>query len=127
MAYSKKILIAEDESALREVLHDRFEKSGYEVEVAKDGAEVMPMVQKIKPDIILLDLVMPKKNGFEVLAELKAHPDYKVIPVIVISNLGGDEDIKKSLTLGAVDYFVKAQHPMKEIVEKVEAILAKGV
>src|SRR3989344_2828061 len=102
MAYSKKILIAEDESALREVLHDRFEKSGYEVEVAKDGAEVMPMVQKIKPDIILLDLVMPKKNGFEVLAELKAHPDYKVIPVIVISNLGGDEDIKKSLTLGAV-------------------------
>ncbi|MEK7121932.1 MAG: response regulator, partial [Patescibacteria group bacterium] len=69
-------------------------------------------------DLVLLDLLMPKKDGFEVLKEVMNNPELKNLPIIVLSNLGGDEDIKKALALGAKDYFVKTQHPMSEIVEK---------
>lgn len=114
----KKILIAEDEDILLNVLKDRFEAEGWEVSVAKDGVEAMVAINKSKFDLVLLDLLMPKKNGFEVLKEVMDNPELKNLPIIVLSNLGGDEDIKKALALGAKDYFVKTQHPMSEIVEK---------
>jgi len=118
----KKILIAEDEDILLNVLKDRFEADGWEVSVAKDGVEAMEAIEKApkksKFDLVLLDLLMPKKDGFEVLKEVMGNPELKNLPIIVLSNLGGDEDIKKALALGAKDYFVKTQHPMSEIVEK---------
>ena len=114
----KKILIAEDEDILLNVLKDRFEVDGWEVTIAKDGMEAMEAIKKSKLDLVLLDLLMPKKNGFEVLKEVMDNPELKNLPIIVLSNLGGDEDIKKALALGAKDYFVKTQHPMSEIVEK---------
>lgn len=115
----KKILIAEDEDVLSNVLKDRFEAEGWEVTVAKDGIEAMEAIKKeLKFDLVLLDLLMPKKDGFEVLKEVKSNPELKSLPIIVLSNLGGDDDIKKALVLGANDYFVKTQHPMSEIVEK---------
>ncbi len=118
----KKILIAEDEDILLNVLKDRFEAEGWEVSVAKDGVEAMEAIEKApkksKFDLVLLDLLMPKKDGFEVLKEVMGNPELKNLPIIVLSNLGGDEDIKKALALGAKDYFVKTQHPMSEIVEK---------
>ena len=115
----KKILIAEDEDILLNVLKDRFEAEGWEVTTAKDGVEAMGAINKEpKLDLVLLDLLMPKKDGFEVLKEVRDNPELKNLPIIVLSNLGGDEDIKKALALGAKDYFVKTQHPMSEIVEK---------
>jgi len=114
-----KVLIVEDEEILSKVLQEKFIKENFEVKLAEDGAVVLSLVKSFKPNIIVLDLMLPKKSGFEVLQELKADPEVKNIPVIVLSNLGQDEEIKKALNLGAVDYFVKAQHPINEVVEKV--------
>ena len=122
----KKILIAEDEDILLNVLKDRFEVDGWEVTIAKDGMEAMEAIKKSKLDLVLLDLLMPKKNGFEVLKEVMDNPELKNLPIIVLSNLGGDEDIKKALALGAKDYFVKTQHPMSEIVEKAKKYESRG-
>lgn len=83
----------------------------------------MSLVKSFHPDLVLLDLILPKKDGFEVLQELKADPGLKQIPVVVLSNLGQDEEIKKALDLGAVDYLVKVQHPINEVVEKVRKYL----
>jgi len=117
-----KILIAEDEDALRNVLKDRFESEDWEVSTAKDGEEAIGLISKNSFDLVLLDLLMPKKDGFEVLKKVRKDPELKNLPIIVLSNLGGDEDIKKALALGANDYFVKTQHPMSEVVEKVNAL-----
>lgn len=123
----KKILIAEDEEILLNVLKDRFEAEGWDVSLAKDGVEAMESIKKSLPDLVLLDLVMPKKDGFEVLKEVRSNPEYKNLPIIIVlSNLGSDEDIKKALSLGANDYFVKTQHPMSEIVEKVKKYIVGG-
>lgn len=123
----KKILIAEDEDILLNVLKDRFEAEGWEVATARDGVETMEAIKKSLPDLILLDLLMPKKDGFEVLKEVRSNPEYKNLPIIIVlSNLGSDEDIKKALALGANDYFVKTQHPMSEIVEKAKKYEAGG-
>jgi len=117
-----KILIVEDEDVLSLVLEEKFKSEGYEVATAKDGGEAQSKTEKFKPDIILLDLILPKKGGLEVLESLKSDAELKLIPVVVLSNLEGDETIKKALALGAADYFVKTQHPIAEIVEKVGAI-----
>ena len=120
-----KILIVEDEDVLSLVLEEKFKSEGYNVEIAKDGEQAQPMVEKFKPDVILLDIILPKKGGLEVLESLKNDSDLKLIPVIVLSNLEGDESIKRALSLGAVDYFVKTQHPIAEIVERVEVLFAE--
>ena len=117
-----KILIVEDEKVLSSALSIKFENEGFEVKVVESGDLAMSAVQTFKPDIILLDLLLPKKQGKEVLKELKADPELKLIPVVILSNLDSDDDIKACLTLGAVDYFVKANHPIKEIIEKVKNI-----
>ncbi len=115
-----KILVVEDEEALARVLSEKLEIEHFETLIARDGEEAIPLTKEFLPDLILLDLLLPKKLGLDVLAELKRDVDLKGIPVIIISNLGSDEDIKRALSLGAVDYFVKTQHPLKEIVEKVK-------
>ena len=115
-----KVLIVEDEEALRKVLQEKMEHSGFETYAAKDGDEAWEMAKSKNPDIILLDLILPKRSGFDVLGMLKNDPELKTIPVIVLSNLAEDENLKKALALGAEDYFVKAQHPINEIVEKVK-------
>lgn len=122
----QKILIVEDEKALVEVLRDEFALHQFEVVVAMNGEDALRVLRTAKPDLMLLDLLLPKKNGFEVLEEMKADAELRDIPVIVLSNLGQDEDIKKSISLGAVDYFVKTQHPIKEIIQKVQQYLVRG-
>jgi len=123
-----KILIVEDEEVLAKVLREKFENEGFQVELAIDGEMVMSMAKKIKPDMILLDLLLPKKLGIEVLKEIKSDVELKTTKVLILSNLDDDQNIKNALTLGAVDYFVKTQHPLKEIVEKVKGhLLASGV
>lgn len=115
-----KILIIEDEESLAFVLKEKLEKTKFETRVARDGESALTIARAFKPGLILLDLILPKKDGFSVLKELKEDLELSVIPVIVLSNLGEDENIKKAFALGAKDYFVKSQHPINEIVEKIE-------
>ncbi|MGD0576635.1 MAG: response regulator [Candidatus Staskawiczbacteria bacterium] len=122
---NSKILIVEDEEALYNVVKEEFEAKGYKIKVAKDGGVALEMARSFNPDIILLDLILPKKGGLEVLADLKADPALKAIPVIVLSNLSESENIKKALLLGAQDYFVKTQYSIYEVIEKVQKYLVK--
>ena len=115
----KKLLIAEDEYGLAEVLKNRFEENGWSVAITEDGDEILLALRADTFDLVLLDLLMPKKSGFEVLEEMRKNPTLTNIPVIVLSNLGEDENVKKALRLGANDYFVKSQHAIGEILEKV--------
>jgi DNA-binding response OmpR family regulator len=121
-----KILIVEDEQVLSKVLKEKFEKAGFETKVSSDGEIAILDSKSFLPEIIVLDLVLPKKSGFEVLKAVKADPETKMIPVIVVSNLGEDSDIKQALNLGAKDYFVKSQHPINEIVEKVKVAITES-
>jgi DNA-binding response OmpR family regulator len=121
-----KILIVEDEQVLSKVLKEKFDKAGFETKVSGDGEAAILDSKSFLPEIIVLDLVLPKKSGFEVLKAVKADPETKMIPVIVVSNLGEDSDIKQALSLGAKDYFVKSQHPINEIVEKVKTAVTES-
>lgn len=118
-----KVLIVEDEEFLITALKDNFESEGCVVDTAHNGEEAMDQIKKNRPNIILLDLLMPKRDGFYVLEEVKKNPEWKLIPVIVLSNLGGDAEIKRALEMGADDYFVKSQHPIEEVIEKVKEYL----
>lgn len=114
-----KLLIVEDEEVLIRVLKEKFEKAGVQVETVMDGALAFEAIKNFKPDMVLLDIVLPHKDGFEVLAELKADPQLQGIPVIIMSNIEEDERVKDALKMGAIDYIMKVQHPINEIVEKV--------
>jgi CheY-like chemotaxis protein len=115
----KTILVAEDDKFLVNIYRIKFSEKNFDVIVAMDGVEAIEELQKKIPDIILLDLLMPKKDGFEVLAELKSNPLWKNIPVVVATNLGQSEDIKKALALGANDYFIKSNVRLDEVVDTV--------
>ena len=118
-----KILIIEDERILVNVLEEKFTKEGFEVKAAYSAEEAETILKKFRPDIILLDLLLPQKSGFDMLKELKSNPETKSISVIIVSNLGEAENLKKGLAMGADDYLIKAQHPLKEIIEKVKRTL----
>lgn len=124
-----KILIAEDEKVLAQVLKEEFEAEGITVLTAENGKAALEIMKskKDRPNVVLLDLLMPVMDGFAVLEEVSNNKidNLKDIPVIVLSNLGQDEEIKRALGLGAADYFVKAQHPILEVVEKVKSFLEK--
>ncbi|HJX59608.1 MAG TPA: response regulator [Patescibacteria group bacterium] len=123
MNLQKTILVAEDEKFLANIYRVKFEKSGFKVLIAEDGEKTLEILAKERPDIILLDLVMPVKDGFEVLKEIKSNALLKDIPVIVASNLGQDEDIKRAKLLGATDYFIKANMHLPELVSIVAKML----
>jgi DNA-binding response OmpR family regulator len=113
----RKVLVVEDERVLLNVLKEKLEDDGWDVDTALDGVKAISKIKKGGYDLILLDIMLPKKNGFEVLKFIKKEA-VSDVPVIILSNLGSDEDIKKAMSLGATDYFVKAQHPIGEIVDK---------
>jgi DNA-binding response OmpR family regulator len=119
----RKVLLVEDEKMLAEMYSTKFAMEGYEVTKAFDGAEGLVQARKAKPDIILLDIIMPKLDGFAVLKELKADPKLKDVPVVLLTNLGQDDDVTKGKKLGATDYFVKADHTPAEVVGKVKQTL----
>ena len=121
-----KILVAEDEDVLSRVLKEKLEKANHEVLLVADGDAVLPEAKSSKPDVIVLDLLLPKKIGFEVLEALKDDDELKAIPVVVVSNLGEESDKKRAFALGAVDYYVKSEHPINEIVENVKRVLLKA-
>lgn len=119
MKDKKTILVVEDDKFLVNIYRIKFAEKNFDVIVAMDGVEALEQLQKKIPDIILLDLLMPKKDGFEVLAELKKNPQWKDIPVVVATNLGQSEDIKRALAMGANNYFVKSNVRIDEVVDTV--------
>jgi len=120
-----KICIVEDDTILSKVLVEDLSEAGFEVASALDGEAGLTLIDAKKPDLVLLDILMPKKNGLEVLAAMKASPSLQGIPVILLTALGSDDDIKRGLVLGATDYIVKSEHPMNEVVEKVKSFFEK--
>lgn len=119
----KKILFIEDESALQKTFGEVLSQAGYEVISAIDGEIGLALAKEKKPDLILLDLILPKLHGLEVLKGLKGSEETKDIPVIILTNLEGMAEIEKAIELGAKGYLVKAQYGLGEIVEKVRAVL----
>lgn len=118
-----KILIVEDDLFLANVLSLRFKKEGFVVLQAFSGAEALKKLEQEIPDIILLDIILPQKNGFEVLQEIAQNPQTSNIPVIIVSNLGQESDIQKGKELGAIDYYVKARLSIDELVTKVKNLI----
>lgn len=123
MPKTKKILLVEDEQTLSEMYKTKFEHEGFSVVTAADGSVVLDLVKKEKPNIVLLDIILPKKDGFTVLTELKKNSATKNIKVIMLTNLGQDEDIKKGKDLGAVGYIVKADLTPAQVLEKIRQVL----
>jgi len=120
---AKTILIIEDDKFLRELIAQKLIKEGYEISEALDGEEGIKKVKEEKPDLVLLDLILPEIDGFEVLSRMKDDPGLAQVPVIILSNLGQKEDVERGLKLGAVDYLIKAHFTPGEIIEKVRAVL----
>ena len=114
-----KILICEDDVTLAKVMTEELTDAGFQVKHVSNGEDGVTEAQSYKPDLVLCDVLMPKMNGFEALEALKSSPVTKDIPVMMLTMLGQDDDIKKGLRLGANDYIVKSQHAVGEIVEKV--------
>lgn len=121
-----KIFLIEDDPLMVRMYERAFKLSGYEVEMAFDGEEAIAKLEtmKLKPTLVLLDIMMPKMSGFEVLRHIKSKPDLKSIPVVVLTNLAGKEDAEKALELGAVLYLVKSQYDPKEVLGKIKEIIA---
>jgi DNA-binding response OmpR family regulator len=117
----KTIVLADDEAFIALAYQEGLERAGFKVVVAHDGEEAVRKVRESKPDLVLLDLIMPKKNGFEVLKELKANEETKDLIVLILSNLGQQSDENQAREAGAADYMVKADHSLKEVVERVQA------
>lgn len=117
------ILIVEDDAFLSNIYKTKFEMEGFKISTSDNGESGLNDASKIKPDIILLDILMPKMDGFTVLKELKKNEDTKDIPVILLTNLGQKDDVEKGLELGAVDYLIKAHFKPSETVAKVRKVL----
>lgn len=120
-----KILIVEDDKFLQKILTTKFVKEGFDVAAASDGDEAVQKVTSDVPSLVLLDLILPKLTGFEVLTEIKTNPKTKAVPVIVLSNLGQDEDIIRARELGAMEFLVKADLSINEVVTKVKELYAR--
>lgn len=118
-----KILVVEDDKFLRELITQKLIRGGYDVKGAVDGEDGVIKIKEEKPDIILLDLILPGIDGFEVLAKVKDDPELKDIPVLILSNLGQRDDVERGLKLGAVDFLIKAHFTPGEIIEKIEKIM----
>lgn len=121
----KNILIIEDDEFLRGLISKKFVSESFNIISAIDGTDGIKKAQEEKPNLILLDLVLPNIDGFEVLTKLKGDSATSSIPIVILSNLGQKEDIDKGMKLGATDYIIKAQFTPEEIVEKIKAILNK--
>ena len=121
---SAHVLIVEDDTFLSNIYKTKFEMEGFKVTAALDGEAGWSEIKKKKPDIILLDILLPKMDGFTILQKLKADAEIKDIPVILLTNLGQKDDVEKGLNLGAVDYLIKAHFKPSETVDKVKKVLS---
>ncbi len=119
----KKVLIVEDDQLIFSILSRELSDAGFEVSNAFDGDQAIIVTRERHPDLVLLDILLPQKNGFEVLQILKTDTELKDIPVVILSNLGQPEDIQKGRELGAIDYMVKVEFEPKQIIAKIRTLL----
>lgn len=119
------LFLAEDDPLMSRMYERAFKLSGYNVEIASDGDDAISRLSKMDtlPTVILLDIMMPKQNGFEVLKHVKEDEKLKKIPVIMLTNLAGQEDAEKALSMGAILYLVKSQYDPKDIINKINEIV----
>lgn len=122
----KRILLAEDDRFLRKAAQATLRQHGFTVLAASDGEEALRLARAEAPDLVLLDLIMPKLQGFEVLRALKGDPSTSLIPVIVLSNLGQERDVQQAMDAGAAAYFIKANVSLENLVKRVEDALGGG-
>lgn len=120
-----QVLIIEDDKFLTKIYKTKLEKDGIEVEFAPDGEVGLEKMRSVSPKVALLDLVMPKMDGFQVLERVQQDADLKKIPILVLSNLGQDEDIQKAKSLGAKDFIVKSDTSIQSVVDRLKPYLAK--
>ena len=121
----KKVLIVEDDNFVAEVYSTKLLEMGHEVQIAQNGEEGLKMVSEGKPDLVLLDIIMPVMGGIEMLGELKKKDEWKQIPVILLTNVGEKESVQKVRNLGVQDYLIKSHFTPAEVIEKIEGILGK--
>ena len=120
-----KILIVEDDPFLSEMYTTKLVQENFEVDLAVDGKEAIKKAREMKPDLILADIVLPKMDGFEVLAEIKKDIELRNIQIIALTNLGQKEEVEKGLKLGADDYIVKAHFTPTEVINKIKQVIKK--
>lgn len=120
---AKKILVIEDELALSQVLSDRFTEEGFEVQTAADGQEGLEKAVSWKPDLVLLDIVMPKMDGMTMLHKLRADPAGKTMPVILLTNLSDTEDVYEAMANGVYDFLVKSHWDLEDLIHEVQSKL----
>jgi CheY-like chemotaxis protein len=120
---AQTILVIEDDKFLRELMVRKIVSEGYNSLESETGEEGLEKIKKEKPDLVLLDIVLPGIDGIEVLKKAKENPETKAIPIVILSNLAGPEEIERGLKLGAVDYLIKAHMTPREIVEKAKVYL----
>ena len=118
-----KILIVEDDTVLQQALSEYLTAEKFEVVLAADGETGVQTALSEKPDLILLDIILPKKDGYEVLQEIKSNEATKDIPIVLLTNLGSISDVEKALEMGATTYLVKADYKLEEVTSKVKEIL----
>ncbi len=121
----KRILIIEDDSSLAETISMKIKEAGFDVFIATDGESGLRMAEEKKPDLILLDLILPRKNGFKFMEEAKPKMEINTIPIVVLTNLESSFDIERALALGARAYLVKANYSLMEVARKVQQILSE--
>lgn len=119
----RSILLVEDDEFLAELYATKLALEGFSVHVAGDGRRGLKLAGERHPDLVLLDIILPKLDGFEVLRELKSNPQTKPVPVILLTNLSQRSEVQKGLDLGAVDYLIKAHFMPSEVVAKIKAVL----
>jgi len=123
MEESTKVLIIEDDQRINKVYMAKLSVEGITVMTALDGEEGLRKIYSEKPDLILLDLMLPQKSGFEILKEIKQDPKVKDIPVLILSNLAQEKEVEKGLELGAEDYLVKTDYSIQQVMEKIKKAL----
>ncbi|PIR05194.1 MAG: hypothetical protein COV57_00430 [Candidatus Liptonbacteria bacterium CG11_big_fil_rev_8_21_14_0_20_35_14] len=121
--FGQAVLLVEDDPFLSSLMKTKLEQSGLSVILATDGEQAIELAEKYIPRVVLLDLILPKKSGFEVLEAIRNNPQIGNIPIVILSNLGQDSDVSKGKDLGAIEYFIKAKTSIDDLVGKVQGFL----
>ncbi len=119
----KKILLVEDDPFLIEIYTAKLENAGFSVDVASDGDMVMNKMKEVKPDLVVLDIVLPNIDGWEILREIKRNEEFKNVKVVILSNLSEKEDVEKGIEEGADKYLIKSHYEPSQVVEEIEEVL----
>ena len=121
--YMKKILLIEDDPFLIDIYVTKFKESGFSVEVANDGESAFRYLEEKKPDLVILDIVLPQIDGWEILRKIKSAPGLKDLKVIILSNLSQKEEVERGINLGSIKYLIKAHYTPSQVVEEIKEII----